>query len=134
MPSKSLEVLQQQRDQIVEQIAHLNDFRSGSITTTTGRCGKPGCRCHQPNQPPHGPNSRLTFKVQGKTVTEALSSPAAARKAEREIAEFRKFQHLSREFVDVNAQICQSRPVEAQAQTPQEKKRRKRSGRKSSAK
>jgi hypothetical protein len=34
---------------------------------------------------------RLTHKVRGKTVTEALSTPSAVRKAERAIAEFRHY-------------------------------------------
>ena len=131
---KSLEALEQQRAKIFEQIGQLDDLRGGSITPTTGRCGKPNCRCHQPNQPGHGPNLRLTFKIEGKTVTESLSNPAAVNKAEREIAEFRKFQELSRAFVDVNAQICQLRPVEDVPQTPQEKKLQKRSARNSRAK
>ncbi len=126
--------LEQQRAQIVEQIVQLGDLRCGSITSTTGRCGKANCRCHQPNQPAHGPNLRLTYKVQGKTVTESLPNPAAVSKVEREIAEFRKFQQLSREFVDVNAQICHLRPVEEEARTPQEKKRSRRSNKKSPAK
>lgn len=134
MLPRSLQSLEQQRAKIVEQLAQLDDLRCGSITSTTGRCGKPNCRCHQPNQPVHGPNLRLTFKVQGKTVTESLPNPAAVRKAEREIAEFRKFQQLSREFVDVSAQICHLRPAEEGALTPQEKKRSRPSVRKSHAK
>jgi hypothetical protein len=131
---RSLETLEQQRAKIVELIVQLEDFRCGSITSTKGRCGKLNCRCHQPNQPGHGPNLRLTFKVEGKTVTESLPNPAAVNKAQREIAEFRKFQQLSRELVDVNAQICHLRPAEEKPQTPQEKKRRTPSSRKSHAK
>ncbi len=134
MTSKSLPSLLEQRAQIAQQIAQLGDLRCGSITSTSGRCGKPNCRCHQPDQPPHGPNIRLTFKTQGKTVTESLSSPAAVRKAEREIAGFRKYEELSREFVNINAQICHVRPVEEPAQSLQEKKRLKPSKRKSPAK
>src|SRR5450759_51723 len=132
--SKSLETLEQHRAQIVEQIVQLDDVRCGSITPTQGRCGKLNCRCHQPNQPGHGPNLRLTFKVEGKTVTESLPNPAAVNKAEREIAEFRKFQQLRREFLAVSAPICPCRPVLGEPQTPQEKKRPKRSARKSHAK
>ena len=134
MTPKSLESLHQQRAQVLGQIAQLDDLRPGSITSTTGRCGKPNCRCHQPGQPPHGPNLRLTFKLEDKTVTESLPNPVAVAKAEREIAEFRKFEKLSREFVDVNAQICHLRPVEEQVQTQQEKKLLKPSNRKSPAK
>lgn len=118
----SLDSLLQQRAQILDQMAQLGDLRPGSINSTKGRCGKPNCRCHQPNQPPHGPNLRLTFKVEGKNVTESLPNPAAIRKAEREIGEFRKFEQLSREFVNVNAQICHLRPLDEQPRTTQEKK------------
>jgi hypothetical protein len=52
----SLAALEQQRSRILTQILGLGDIRSGSITTISGRCGKPNCRCHQPNQPGRGPN------------------------------------------------------------------------------
>ena len=131
---KSLESLAARRAQIADRFAALNDLRCGSITSTTGRCGKPNCRCHQPNAPGHGPNLRLTYKVGGKSVSESLPTPAAIHKAEREVAEFRKFQQLSREFVDTNAEICRVRPTKDEPSTDQEKKRRKRSARRSRAK
>jgi hypothetical protein len=134
MLPKSLEALDQRRTQITDQIATLGDLRCGSITSTTGRCGKPNCHCHQPNQPAHGPNLRLTYKVRGKTVTESLPNPAAVRKAEREIGEARKYQALHKEFLEVNTQICQLRPSEPDTLSQQEKKRSKRSSKKSLAK
>lgn len=129
----SLDQLQQQRADIVRQMGQLGDLRPGSISLTSGRCGKPNCRCHQPGQPGHGPHSRLTFKRAQKTVSEALPTPSAVRKAEREVAEFRKFQQLSQQFVELNARICRLRPLEQEAPTPQEKKRPKRSSKKSAA-
>jgi hypothetical protein len=130
----SLAEFEQRREAIAQQISQLGDLRAGSITSTSGRCGKPRCRCHQPGQPGHGPNLRLTYRVDGKTVSESLSTPAAIHKAEREGAEFRKFQQLSREFVEANAEICRLRPAEDEPQTDQEKKRRKRSVKRSRAK
>lgn len=131
--SRTLADFEQRRQEIAQQIAQLGDLRSGSVTSTSGRCGKPSCRCHQPGQPGHGPNLRLTYKVAGKSVSESLPTPAAIHKAEREVAEFRKFQQLSREFVETNAEICRLRPAE-ESSTDQEKKRRKRSARRSRAK
>jgi uncharacterized protein DUF6788 len=131
---KSLEALEQQRAYITNQIAALGDLRCGSITSTSGRCGKPNCHCHQPKDPGHGPNLRLTFKVNGKTVTQSLPDQSATRKAEREIAEFRKLQDLHKEFIEVNTRICQMRPSQPDVLSPEEKKRRKRSARKSLAK
>jgi hypothetical protein len=125
--------LEVRRAEIVNQLASLGDLRSGSISNTSGRCGKPNCHCHQPGQPVHGPNPRLTYKEQGKTITESLPHPAAQKKAEREIAEFRRFEQLVREFIEVNAKICRSRPAEqGQQSLSQEKKRRRRPAKKPS--
>jgi hypothetical protein len=126
----SLSGLEQQRAAILAQIVNLGDFRSGSITAISGRCGKPECRCHQPNQPGHGPNYRLTRKVNGKTVSETFASPAELRKAQREVETFHQFRELSAELLEVNEKVCRLRPVE-ETLTPEEKKRPKRSAGKS---
>jgi hypothetical protein len=125
MKPQSLEDLETQRVRLTQQIAALGDLRCGSITTTSGRCGKPNCHCHRPDQPGHGPNLRLTFKVRGKTVTESLPHPAAVHKAEREIEEFRKYQALHKEFLEVNAQICRLSPSEPDILSAQGRKRSK---------
>ncbi len=129
----SLAGLEQQRSGILTQILQLGDFRSGSITAINGRCGKPNCHCHQPNQPGHGPNFRLTRKIDGKTVSESFSSAAELRKAQREVEAFHRFRQLSQDLLEVNQRICRVRPV-ADTVSPEEKKRRKRSVRKSRAK
>src|SRR6516225_6311614 len=131
---QSLPELTQHREAIAQQIAQLGDLRPGCVTATSGRCGKPSCRCHQPGQPGHGPNFRLTYKVDGKTISESLPTLAAIHKAEREVEEFRKFQQLTREFLGANAEICRLRPHDEQAETERKKKRSKRSGKKSRAK
>ncbi len=128
-----LPVLERYRAHLLAQISQLGDFRAGSITSTQGRCGNPNCHCHKPGEPGHGPNLRLTYKAGGKTITESFATPAAERKARREVAEFVQYRELSRAFVEVNAQICRARPVE-ETLTAQEKKRPKRSSRKSRAK
>src|ERR1700751_5008994 len=97
------------REALREGIAQLGDFRAGSIGAIVRRCGRPGCRCAQPGDPGHGPNLRLTYKTKGKTYSESLSTALERNKAEREIAEFRKFQRLCRELTDVNAEICRLR-------------------------
>jgi hypothetical protein len=129
----SLSDLEQERSAVLMQIWQLSDFRGGSITGTGGRCGKPNCHCHRTQDPGHSPHPRLTYKRNGKTVTESLPSPAAQRKVEREIETFRRWQQLSRSLVEINEQICRLRPVE-ETLTPQEKKRRTPSNRKSRAK
>jgi hypothetical protein len=129
-----LPALVDDRSTLLQQISELGDFQPGSITSATRRCGNPGCHCAKPNDLGHGPHFQLTQKVDGKTVTQNLPSPAAVRKAEKEIAAFRKFQTLTGELVDVNRRICRLRPVDETQQTAQEKKRRRPSGKKLSEK
>ncbi|MFN0106812.1 MAG: DUF6788 family protein [Bryobacteraceae bacterium] len=129
----SLPDLESRRADLLDSLSSLGDLRPGSIVAVIRRCGKPTCHCAQPDDPGHGPSLRLTHKRKGKTVTEALSTPAAVRKAEREVAEFRKFQEIGHEFVEVNELICQLRPIENASTASQGKKRRTRSKRKSSA-
>jgi hypothetical protein len=129
----SLNTLEQQRSAILTRIFQLGDFRSGSITAIQGRCGKPNCHCHQPGQPGHGPNFRLTRKVNGKTISESFSSAAELRKAQREVEAFHRFRQLSQDLLEVNEKICRARPVE-DTLSSEEKKRSKRSAKKSRAK
>jgi hypothetical protein len=129
----SLPDLERHRADLLERISQLGDFRPGSITATQGRCGNPNCHCHKPGQAGHGPNPRLTYKVDGKSITESFATPAAQRKAEREVAEFARYRELNRDYIEVNAQICRARPVE-ETLSPEEKKHSKRSAGKSRAK
>lgn len=129
----SLPALEAQRSALKQQISELGDMRTGSITTTGGRCGNPRCHCHETDDPGHGPFYRLTRKIDGKTVTETFATPAALRKAQREIAEYHRFRDLSCNLVQVNEKICRARPVE-DTMTPEEKKRRRRSKARSPAK
>ena len=130
---QSLPALESRRAELLSSLADLKDMRPGSIVGAVWRCGKPSCHCAQPDDPGHGPSLRLTYKWHGKTITEALPNPAAVHKAEQEIAEFRRYQQLGRELVEVSEQVCRLRPVE-EALTTQEKKRSKRSAKKSSVK
>jgi len=120
-----LQALEKDRSEVLRQISHLGDMRPGSILGVMGRCSKPRCHCAQPGDPGHGPNFRLTRKVKGKTVAETLSSPAALQKAQREVAEFRKFREFSAQLLELNEAICQRRPVaEEESLSGAEKKRR----------
>ena len=120
-----LATLEMERSKLLEGFLGLGDLRPGCITAVARRCGKPSCHCAKPNDPGHDPQFRLTRRVAGKTVTETFPSPAALRKAQEEVTEFRRFQKLSQEVIALNAKICRLRPVEQQGGgwTEQEKKR-----------
>ena len=121
----SLAVLEAERSKLLQEFLSLGDLRPGSVTAVIRRWGKPTCHCARPNDPGHDPLFRLTRRVAGKTTTESFPNPAALRKAQQEVAEFRRFQELSEKLVAVNERICALRPVERQrgGWTAQEKKR-----------
>ncbi len=123
--SESLAQLEAKRTKILEQFRSLTDLRPGSITAVVRRCGKPTCHCAKPGDEGHDPQFRLTRRIDGKTVTETFPSPAALRKAQEEVAEYRRFQELSEELVALNERICKLRPVEegVGGWSAQEKKR-----------
>jgi len=126
---ESLTELELERTKLLEQFLRLGDFRPGSITASLRRCGKPTCHCAKPNDPGHEPQFRLSRKLNGKTVNESFATPAALRKAQREVAEFQRWPQLGQQLVAVNQKICALRPVaeEGSGWTLQEKKRRLRS-------
>ena len=109
MADNKLSEMEWRRADLYKEISNLGDFRAGSVGAIIRRCGKAGCRCAQPGDPGHGPNIRLTYKIRGKTYSESLRTLPERKKAEREIAEFRKFQRLCREVTDVNTEICRMR-------------------------
>jgi hypothetical protein len=123
--SQSLIDLERERAKLLEQFLSLGDFRPGSITASVRRCGKPTCHCAKLNDAGHEPQFRLSRKVNGKTVNESFATPAALRKAQREVAEFQRWQQLGQELVAINQKICALRPLaeEGSGWTPQEKKR-----------
>jgi hypothetical protein len=109
----------------VAEISALGDLRPGSLTAAPGVL----CRCHQPGEKRHGPKFRVTYKANGKTVTESFPTPAIQRKAEREAAEFQKYRELSRAFVATNEEVCRAGPVTTPCRP--RKKRPKRMSKKS---
>ena len=86
---------------MLRQVSQLGDFPAG-----LGHHGHPPLRqaqlsCAKPADVGHSPQVQLTHKSDGKTVTRTLSSPAAVRKAEKEIAAFRRFQALTHDLAQL---------------------------------
>ena len=57
MPA-SLAQLEQQKRDLLSAFSQLGDLRPGSLSAVARRCGKPNCRCAQPDHPGHGPQQR----------------------------------------------------------------------------
>ena len=123
----SLADLEANRSQILDQFLTLGDFRPGTVSSASRRCGKPSCQCAQPGASGH-PQFRVLRKVKGKSVSESFSTPESFRQAADQVAEFHRFQDLVSQLTAVNVQICRSRTVEmvSNGWTAEEKKRLRR--------
>ncbi len=107
----SLEVLEQQRVAILEEISALGDMRRGSIVEQYLKCGKSPCCCKARGHTGHGPYFSFTRKVQGKTQTRQLRPGPVLTKLRREVETFHRFRQLCDQLLAVNERLCELRPV-----------------------
>ena len=106
-----LEELEQRRQKLYQQLQEVGDFRPGTISTNYRRCGKASCACAQAGHAGHGPQYLWNTTQGGKSRAESLRLGPELEKVEEELENYRRFQRLCRELVEVNLQICQRRPI-----------------------
>jgi hypothetical protein len=82
--------------------------RPGCLVERYRKCGKPNCRCAQPDEPGHGPSWSLTRDVKGKTTTKIIPKEFVPRTREQ-IEEYQRLRHLTSDLVEVNEKICEAR-------------------------
>ena len=112
--------LEERRVQLYAQLAATGDFRRGSLTATYRRCGKPNCRCADPDHRGHGPRHLLTRSVAGRTEAHGVHPGPELEKVRREVAAYKRFVALSEQIIEVNGRICEARPISALAGTETE--------------
>lgn len=112
MPSPyDLPELEHERERMYSELRNVGDFRPGTLNSVRHRCGKPNCVCANPSHPGHGQEHILSRKVAGKTVATHFRPGPALEKAQREVANYKRFRGLVQEIVAVNEQICEARPA-----------------------
>lgn len=109
MPKRpALEELEKKREGLREELAATAEMRPGSLVGRYRRCGKATCHCAREGAAGHGPSWSLTRVAGGKTVTRIIPE-SAVELTRRQIAQYRAFRNLSREFVEINEQLCDAR-------------------------
>ena len=79
--------------QLEASLAKINPMLPGGITEQWNVCGKPGCRCKDPDHPrKHGPYFQLSFTIGGKSSSMFLKREqlAIARRCLRNYSQFKK--------------------------------------------
>src|ERR1700675_2653598 len=103
---RSLTGLEIRRTELLRSIGSLKDMRPGSIVGAVWRCGKPNCHCARADDPGQGTTLRMSYESAEETVTDTFPPPAAVRKAEQEIAEFRSYKKFRYDLAEASEQIC----------------------------
>lgn len=108
---QSLPQLEQRRQQLYRELENLGDFRPGLISVRYRKCGKVNCACAQEGRVGHGPQYLWNTTQGGKSRAQNLRLGPELEKASHEVETYHRFTALCRQWVEVNEQICQLRPI-----------------------
>ena len=105
--STDLAALEARRNELRQELATLGDLRPGSLLSRHQKCGKATCCCAADDHPGHGPYWLLVgVGGAGRKTTRSIPAHAVDR-TRAQIAEYKRFRDLSREFLQVSEAICQ---------------------------
>ena len=94
-----IQKLEQRIGKIKAQLQALADLRPGSLSRQYNVCGKPGCRCKDPQQPKrHGPYHQLNYVFRGKKTSQFIRAADLAQ-VRAELANFKMFRRLTDQWV-----------------------------------
>ena len=109
----SIQHLEQRIQQIKAELAALGEMRPGSLSKQYNVCGKPNCRCKDPQNPQrHGPYYQLSWVHQGKSTTQFIRRPLLPQ-VRAQIATYNKFRKLTDEWVRIALRLAQARLLAA---------------------
>ena len=102
----SIQQIEQRIQRIKTQLAALGGMRPGSLSKQYNVCGKPGCRCKDPEHPQrHGPYYQLSWVHRGKSTTQFIRRPFVAQ-VKAQLATFKTFRQLTEQWVALALQAA----------------------------
>jgi len=105
----SIQQLEQRIQQIKAELAALGEMRPGSLSQQYNVCGKPNCRCKDPQNPQrHGPYYQLSWIHRGKSTTQFIRPPLLPQ-VRAQIATYSKFRKLIDEWVTLALRLAQAK-------------------------
>ena len=107
--TQTLETLEAQIAQIKAQLQKHGAMRPGSLSRQYNVCGKPGCRCKDPQQPRrHGPYYQLNYVYRGKKTSQFIRR-AILRQVRTELANYKQFRRLTERWIGLALQMAQAK-------------------------
>ena len=109
----SIQNLEQRIQRIKAELATLGEMRPGSLSKQYNVCGKPNCRCKDPQHPQrHGPYYQLSWVHRGKSSTQFIRPPLLPQ-VRVQIATYNKFRKLTEEWVNLALRLAQAKLMAA---------------------
>ena len=113
MNAKQIRELQGRITRIKKKLSQLGDLRPGALSRQYNVCGNPTCRCKDPTNPKkHGPYYQLSYSHQGRSTTEFVKTEAVE-EVRQQLANYRTFKRLSKEWVGLSVKIAKLRKKKA---------------------
>jgi hypothetical protein len=104
--TQSIQTLEQRIKAIQGELTTLGEMRPGSLTQQYSVCGKPHCRCKDPDHPQrHGPYWKLSYAHRGKNATEFIRGPSVPT-VKRQLATYKRFRKLTDQWVDLALKLA----------------------------
>jgi hypothetical protein len=108
-PSLALQQIEQRIQLIKTQLVAIGQMRPGSLSRQYNVCGKPGCRCKDPEHPQrHGPYYQLSWVHHGKSTSQFIRRPFVAQ-VKAQLATYKTFRRLTEQWVALALQAAQLR-------------------------
>ena len=109
----AIQKAEQRIQQIKAELAALGEMRPGSLSKQYNVCGKPNCRCKDPQHPQrHGPYYQLSWVHRGKSTTQFIR-PALLPQVRAQIATYNKFRKLTDQWVNLALRLAQAKLLTA---------------------
>ena len=95
------EKMQLKIEKIKATLQEIGEMRPGSLNKQFTKCGRPGCRCQDPEKPKrHGPYHQLSYVHKGKSTTQFVQKQQVPT-VKRQLANYKKFRALTTEWIDL---------------------------------
>ena len=108
-PTRTVEKLEAQIDQIKAQLQRHGAMRPGSLSRQYNVCGKSGCRCKDPKHPRrHGPYYQLNYVYRGKKTSQFIRREIL-RRVRTELANYKRFRRLTEQWIGLALKVAQAK-------------------------
>jgi len=90
-----------QRQRLLHELEALEQMRRGSVVEQYREVSRPGAR-----RTWQGPYPLYTYKEKGRTISRRLKGEEEVRRYRNQIENFRRFEQLMRELIQLGEQLC----------------------------